>query len=216
MAWGRRWNHHNHAVKMKNLVRCVSHRKEPMPFILVEAMLIPCLRRSGLLATELSSGAVPSYRRRIMGLLDKLWDDTLAGPRPETGLGRLRKHSSFCFRSNSGGKAEGAAAGGGIAGSDTGGGDEVAVRVTRSIMIKRPAGCPSPGNATPPASPAGSTPPISPFSGESFESFIRGAGSGTDLEGNHRLMHMKEWDEEEEWWASEHRMLLLLMRFELC
>ncbi|RZR88706.1 hypothetical protein BHM03_00016329 [Ensete ventricosum] len=41
------------------------------------------------------------------------------------------------------------------------------------------------------------------------------AGSGTDLGGNHRLMHMKEW-EEEEWWASEHRMLLLLMRFELC
>ena len=39
-----------------------------------------------------------------MGLLDKLWDDTLAGPRPETGLGRLRKHSSFGFRSNSGGK----------------------------------------------------------------------------------------------------------------
>ncbi|RRT45100.1 hypothetical protein B296_00046825 [Ensete ventricosum] len=105
-----------------------------------------------------------------MGLLDKLWDDTLAGPRPETGLGRLRKHSSFGFRSNSGGK-EGAAADGGITGSDTGGADDqVAVRVTRSIMIKRPAGCPSPGNATPPASPAGSTPPTSPFSGEGFVS----------------------------------------------
>jgi hypothetical protein len=47
-------------------------------------------------------------------------------------------------------------------------------RVTRSIMIKRPAGCPSPasgnsprGNATPPQSPAGSTPPLSPlFGGE--------------------------------------------------
>lgn len=43
-------------------------------------------------------------------------------------------------------------------------------RVTRSIMIKRPAGCPSPasgnsprGNATPPQSPADSTPPLSPF-----------------------------------------------------
>ncbi|URE22722.1 auxin-repressed protein [Musa troglodytarum] len=100
-----------------------------------------------------------------MGLLDQLWDDTVAGPRPETGLGRLRKHSSFGFRPNSGGKAEGAAADGGIARSEGGGGD-VEVRVTRSIMIKRPAGCPSPGNATPPASPAGSTPPISPFSGE--------------------------------------------------
>ncbi|RWV80410.1 hypothetical protein GW17_00058322 [Ensete ventricosum] len=39
-----------------------------------------------------------------MGLLDQLWDDTVAGPRPETGLGRLRKHSSFGFRPNSGGK----------------------------------------------------------------------------------------------------------------
>ncbi|KAK9099576.1 hypothetical protein Syun_026621 [Stephania yunnanensis] len=30
-----------------------------------------------------------------MGLLEKLWDDTLAGPRPETGLGRLRKYGSI-------------------------------------------------------------------------------------------------------------------------
>lgn len=37
-----------------------------------------------------------------MGLLDKLWDDTVAGPRPETGLGKLRKHSSFTFRPSSG------------------------------------------------------------------------------------------------------------------
>jgi len=29
-----------------------------------------------------------------MGLLDKLWDDTLAGPRPESGLGKLRKAGS--------------------------------------------------------------------------------------------------------------------------
>lgn len=47
--------------------------------------------------------------------------------------------------------------------------DEVAEppKVTRSIMIKRPTGCPSPGNnGTPPASPVGSTPPVSPFAGE--------------------------------------------------
>ncbi|XP_031501092.1 dormancy-associated protein homolog 3-like isoform X1 [Nymphaea colorata] len=30
-----------------------------------------------------------------MGLLDKLWDDTVAGPQPESGLGRLRKHPTF-------------------------------------------------------------------------------------------------------------------------
>ncbi|CAL9782966.1 unnamed protein product, partial [Musa acuminata subsp. burmannicoides] len=39
-----------------------------------------------------------------------------------------------------------------------------APRVTRSIMIKRPAGWASPGGGTPPSSPAGSTPPVSPFS----------------------------------------------------
>ncbi|XVF86952.1 hypothetical protein PTKIN_Ptkin18bG0081900 [Pterospermum kingtungense] len=30
-----------------------------------------------------------------MGFLNKLWDDTLAGPMPETGLGKLRKYNSF-------------------------------------------------------------------------------------------------------------------------
>ncbi|CAL9162280.1 unnamed protein product [Musa hybrid cultivar] len=98
-----------------------------------------------------------------MGLLDQLWDDTVAGPRPETGLGRLRKHSSFGFRSNP--SKEGPTADGGGIGRSEGGGEEVEVRVTRSIMIKRPAGSPSTGNSTPPASPAGSTPPISPFAG---------------------------------------------------
>ena len=30
-----------------------------------------------------------------MGFLHKLWDETLAGPMPETGLGKLRKYDSF-------------------------------------------------------------------------------------------------------------------------
>ncbi|XWS16123.1 hypothetical protein CRYUN_Cryun34aG0058600 [Craigia yunnanensis] len=30
-----------------------------------------------------------------MGLLNKLWDETLAGPLPESGLGKLRKYDSF-------------------------------------------------------------------------------------------------------------------------
>ncbi|XVF27115.1 hypothetical protein REPUB_Repub14bG0079000 [Reevesia pubescens] len=30
-----------------------------------------------------------------MGFLDKLWDETLAGPMPETGLKKLRKYNSF-------------------------------------------------------------------------------------------------------------------------
>jgi len=46
------------------------------------------------------------------------------------------------------------------------GGDspEDAIKVTRSIMIMKPAGYQSNGSA--PASPAGSTPPVSPFSGK--------------------------------------------------
>lgn len=35
-----------------------------------------------------------------MGFLHKLWDETLAGPAPESGLGKLRKYNSFsAFRS---------------------------------------------------------------------------------------------------------------------
>lgn len=31
----------------------------------------------------------------IMGFLHKLWDETVAGPAPESGLGKLRKYNSF-------------------------------------------------------------------------------------------------------------------------
>lgn len=30
-----------------------------------------------------------------MGFLHKLWDETLAGPAPDSGLGKLRKYDSF-------------------------------------------------------------------------------------------------------------------------
>ncbi|KAL8537845.1 hypothetical protein ACS0TY_012831 [Phlomoides rotata] len=35
-----------------------------------------------------------------MGLLDQLWDETLAGPTPDSGLGKLRKHNSFSSKSS--------------------------------------------------------------------------------------------------------------------
>lgn len=35
----------------------------------------------------------------VMSILDHLWDDTVAGPRPENGLGKLRKHPTFPTRS---------------------------------------------------------------------------------------------------------------------
>ncbi|KAH6772521.1 Dormancy/auxin associated family protein [Perilla frutescens var. frutescens] len=105
-----------------------------------------------------------------MGLLDHLWDDTVAGPRPDSGLGKLRKHSTFSFRSNSG-KAESE-----VLNSTRSLGEEAAddaTRVTRCIMIVKPS-----QKDSPPVSPAGSTPPASPFSGgrEAFR-FRRGSGS---------------------------------------
>ncbi|MCD7455519.1 hypothetical protein HAX54_028503 [Datura stramonium] len=36
-----------------------------------------------------------------MGFLHKLWDDTVAGPAPDSGLGKLRKYNSFGGRSSS-------------------------------------------------------------------------------------------------------------------
>ncbi|KAL6902175.1 hypothetical protein ACP4OV_005051 [Aristida adscensionis] len=102
-----------------------------------------------------------------MGLLDQLWDDTVAGPRPDTGLGRLRKQAArpAAVKIND---PAGEAPPSFVPPAPASGGEETPVKVTRSIMIKRPAGYPaSPRSAasTPPASPAGSTPPISPFSG---------------------------------------------------
>ncbi|OEL35071.1 hypothetical protein BAE44_0003910 [Dichanthelium oligosanthes] len=101
-----------------------------------------------------------------MGLLDKLWDDTVAGPRPDTGLGRLRKQPARPAAVKINDPAGDPAAF--VLPSPASGSEETPVKVTRSIMIKRPAGYPSsPRSAasTPPASPLGTTPPISPFAG---------------------------------------------------
>ncbi|XP_024960278.1 dormancy-associated protein homolog 3-like isoform X2 [Cynara cardunculus var. scolymus] len=91
-----------------------------------------------------------------MSLLAKLWDDTVAGPPPEKGLGKLRKQSNLSFRSLNSDKE-----------SETVGNTAVeypSMKVTRSIMIVKPER--SLGE-TPPASPAASTPPVSPFAGGS-------------------------------------------------
>ncbi|XP_030544845.1 dormancy-associated protein homolog 3-like isoform X1 [Rhodamnia argentea] len=102
-----------------------------------------------------------------MGLLDHLWDDTVAGPTPDSGLGKLRKHNTFSFRSNSGKELEAA--------SERSYGDdasqEAMKKVTRSITIVKPPGYQS---GSPPVSPAGSATPGSPFSESPF-------GSGEDL-----------------------------------
>ncbi|KAM7273554.1 hypothetical protein ACFE04_028218 [Oxalis oulophora] len=93
-----------------------------------------------------------------MGLLDQLWDDTVAGPRPDYGLGKLRKHSSLPSTNSSGKEL---ISGGGSVRSFGDEATEEGMRVTRRIMIIKPPGYTS----SPPVSPAGSTPPVSPFSG---------------------------------------------------
>nr|XP_043620743.1 dormancy-associated protein homolog 3 isoform X3 [Erigeron canadensis] len=84
-----------------------------------------------------------------MSLLDQLWDDTVAGPRPEKGLGKLRKQSTFTFGSSDSGKESQPA----VTNATV---DDSGMRVTRSIMIVKPERTLS---ETPPASPAGSTTP---------------------------------------------------------
>ncbi|KAF7847962.1 hypothetical protein BT93_B1406 [Corymbia citriodora subsp. variegata] len=99
-----------------------------------------------------------------MGLLDHLWDETVAGPTPDSGLGKLRKHNTFSSRSNSGKESEAASA------RSYGGGaspQEAVKKVTRSITIVRPPGYQS---GSPPVSPAGSATPGSPFSESPFDS----------------------------------------------
>ncbi|XP_038878371.1 dormancy-associated protein homolog 3-like isoform X1 [Benincasa hispida] len=91
-----------------------------------------------------------------MGLLDQLWDDTLAGPTPDSGLGKLRKHPTFASRSASPKESNGKSYEEGTTSS------EEAVRVSRRIMIVKPPGY---QYGSPPVSPAASsTPPTSPFS----------------------------------------------------
>ncbi|KAL5713101.1 hypothetical protein ACHQM5_015209 [Ranunculus cassubicifolius] len=95
-----------------------------------------------------------------MGLLDQLWDDTVAGPLPENGLGKLRKYPTFSFRQNSN-KEMDVGAGKSYSEDST----SEATNVTRRIMIIKP---PAVSTDSPPVSPAGSTPPVSPFSSGSW------------------------------------------------
>ncbi|KAK8543027.1 hypothetical protein V6N12_015597 [Hibiscus sabdariffa] len=87
-----------------------------------------------------------------MGLLDQLWDDTVAGPRPDNGLGKLRKHSSLTLRPNSSKESDG----GSVRSFTDETTPEETTKVTRSIMIVK---SPRYQNGSPPVSPAESTPP---------------------------------------------------------
>ncbi|CAO2836741.1 unnamed protein product [Amaranthus hypochondriacus] len=109
-----------------------------------------------------------------MSLLEKLWDDTVAGPHPDSGLGRLRKFNTFNNRTTSSKEMEGGNMGRSYGGEGTVSGiddnQEEAMKVTRKIMIVKPPGY-NQGAGSAPASPAGSTPPQSPFSDQERSGF---------------------------------------------
>uniref|UniRef100_A0A0E0M1N2 Auxin-repressed protein n=1 Tax=Oryza punctata TaxID=4537 RepID=A0A0E0M1N2_ORYPU len=87
-----------------------------------------------------------------MGLLDQLWDDTVAGPRPDSGLGKLRKYASFSPSSSST-AATSSPSSAAAAAADV-------PAVTRSITILRPPAL----SVTSPRSESGPSTPSSPAS----------------------------------------------------
>ncbi|RLN33997.1 hypothetical protein C2845_PM03G35560 [Panicum miliaceum] len=96
-----------------------------------------------------------------MGLLDQLWDDTVAGPRPDSGLGKLRKYASFSPSSSSSVSAAAAAS------PPAEGAAGAAPPVTRSISMLRPSALsvvtsPRSESSSAPSSPASGA-PDSPF-----------------------------------------------------
>ncbi|KAL6846195.1 hypothetical protein ACP4OV_023643 [Aristida adscensionis] len=133
-----------------------------------------------------------------MGLLDQLWDDTVAGPRPDSGLGKLRKYASFSPSSSSAAPAPAAAA----AADGAAGGPPA---VTRSITMLRPPAVtvtsPQSASSSAPSSPA-SAGPDSPFGaattpkGEGWKKLRRMgrmADGGGDAPGTPRSPTVYDW-----------------------
>lgn len=101
-----------------------------------------------------------------MGFLDKLWDETVAGPAPEFGLGKLRKYNSFYHRPAGATPLSVGAPGSSAPAAAT----DDQIPVSRSISILRRSNSVSPGRhafdspGSGPASPATSTSPTTPTS----------------------------------------------------
>ncbi|KAG2643636.1 dormancy-associated protein homolog 3-like isoform X1 [Panicum virgatum] len=137
-----------------------------------------------------------------MGLLDQLWDDTVAGPRPDSGLGKLRKYASFSPSSSSVSAAAAApppAEGAAVAVPPPG--------VTRSISMLRPSALsvvtsPRSESSSAPSSPASGA-PDSPFGaattpkGEGWKKLRRkgrmAAADGADAPGTPRSPTVYDW-----------------------
>ncbi|GMY34829.1 dormancy-associated protein homolog 4 [Fagus crenata] len=123
-----------------------------------------------------------------MGFLHKLWDETLAGPPPETGLGKLRKFDSFsATRSPPMVEPH----------DDN---HHHQVPVTRSITILRTNSNfknPSVDSGSAPVSPAGSSTPGTPFTpgtpGLDFKKITRRKPSAAKLERDESSPRAYDW-----------------------
>ncbi|KAK4365654.1 hypothetical protein RND71_013534 [Anisodus tanguticus] len=101
-----------------------------------------------------------------MGFIHKLWDETLAGPAPDSGLGKLRKYNSFAGRASSAPPSPTK-----VGGRHHSGGDiDNLIPVSRSITILRSnstsaARCVNvtPDSGSVPSSPASSSACSSPY-----------------------------------------------------
>ncbi|CAN6204554.1 unnamed protein product [Urochloa humidicola] len=142
-----------------------------------------------------------------MGLLDQLWDDTVAGPRPDSGLGKLRKYASFSPSSSSYQVPAAAAAAPPPGAEGAGGAVAAPPPVTRSITMLRPsalsvATSPRSESSSAPSSPASGA-PDSPFGsattpkGEGWKKLRRkgrmAAADGSDAPGTPRSPTVYDW-----------------------
>ncbi|KAH0666416.1 hypothetical protein KY285_027622 [Solanum tuberosum] len=140
-----------------------------------------------------------------MGFLHKLWDDTLAGPAPESGLGKLRKYNSFAGRSTCSAPPSPTKLGLHHHGGGGGGGaSDDLMPVSRSITILRSnSTCGRSGNSTPdsgsgPSSPAFSSAPNSPFAPSTprrnYRKQLKGKANMEPSSANYDWIVLSAWD----------------------
>ncbi|GMH03823.1 hypothetical protein Nepgr_005662 [Nepenthes gracilis] len=107
-----------------------------------------------------------------MGFLNKIWDETLAGPTPDSGLGKLRKFDSFSYIRSSSTDIRSIAPTSKHHGRRHG--DDHGFPVSRSITLLRSKSLSIDCRSSTPSSPANSSGPSSPFSpGTPREDFKR-------------------------------------------
>ncbi|XP_073290737.1 dormancy-associated protein homolog 4 [Primulina huaijiensis] len=125
-----------------------------------------------------------------MGFLHKLWDETLAGPTPESGLGKLRKYNSFSGTRSAADPAAVVAP------------DDHRVQISRSITIIRNNNAPAPANRnlsvsvdspSAPSSPASCSTPTSPFSPSTPGGNFKKLGRRKSTAADPKNLHAYDW-----------------------